>query len=78
MTCFNSILLLCWIGFSPVGYLISRWSQRAMCGRWTRNDRLFAIVFSLITGPFMIIGALATRLLYHMEKSERGNQEARW
>ena len=78
MTHFDLALLLCWLGCSPVGYLATRWSDRAMSGRWTRNDRLFAIVFSLINGPFMILVAVMTRLIHRLAQSERGNQEAGW
>jgi len=78
MTHLDLILLLCWLGCSPVGYLATRWSSRAIYGKWTRNDRLYAIVFSLVNGPLMAIVAVGARLIHHLEKSERGNQDARW
>jgi len=78
MTHFELILLLCWLGCSPLGYLATRWSSRTTYGKWTRNDRFYAIVFSLINGPLMIIIAVAARLICDLEKSERGNQDARW
>lgn len=76
----TAILIVCsWVLFAPVGYLACRWSNRAMDdSMWTRNDRLYAIVFSLFYGPLMPVMAVLVVLLYRLGKSEWGNHDARW
>jgi hypothetical protein len=49
-----------------------------MDDRWTRNDRLYAIVASLFYGPAMPVMAVVIVLLYRLSRSEWGNRDARW
>ena len=74
------IIILCvWLVSLPLGYVTARWSNRSMgCGKWTRNDRLFAILFSLLYGPFMPVFAVLVALLWKLQDSKWGNQEAKW
>jgi len=72
------ILASVWALSAPVGYRFARWSLRAMGGRWTRNDRIWAITFSVIYGPVMPLLAVAVVLFWKLERSEWGNQEVRW
>ena len=76
---FLILILACtWTVCAPIGYFASRWSNRAMGYRWTQSDRLWAIVFSLIYGPLMVIMSVAVVLIYRLCTSEWGNKEAGW
>ena len=73
------VIIACvWVLSTPIGYLFARWSNRAMGSRWTRNDRIWAITFSVIYGPAMPLLAILLVLLWKLESSDWGNQEARW
>jgi len=78
----TSILILIfaciWGLCAPIGYLCARWSNRAMGSRWTRNDRLSAIVLSMLYGPLMPFLAILIVLVYRLETSDWGNKEAGW
>jgi len=78
----SSILILIvacvWALSTPVGYISARWSIRAMGGRWTRNDRIWAITFSVIYGPVMPLLAVLLVLFWKLDTSDWGNREARW
>jgi hypothetical protein len=67
-----------WALSAPVGYRVTRWSVRETENRWTRLDRTFAIVFSLIFGPVMPLIAVMIVLFWNLERSHWGNQEAKW
>jgi hypothetical protein len=74
-----AILIVClWVLVAPLGYLASRWSGRVMGDRWTRNDRLYAIVASVLYGPLMPALAVVLILLWKLATSKWGNQDARW
>jgi len=72
------LIVCCWMLFSPLGYVACRWANRAMGDRWTRNDRLYAIVGALFYGPLMPVMAVLIVLLYRLGTSKWGNQDARW
>ncbi len=72
------LIICCWILCAPFGYLVCRWSNRAMGDKWTRNDRLCAIAGSMLYGPLMPLMALLVVLLYRLSTSDWGNQDARW
>jgi len=75
----TAILIVClWVLFAPLGYLACRRASRAMDDKWTRNDRLYAIVASLFYGPAMPVLAVLVVLLYRLSRSEWGNRDARW
>jgi len=75
----SATLIVClWVLFAPAGYLACRRANRALGDRWTRNDRLYAIVFSLLYGPLTPVLAVLIVLLYRLGKSEWGNRDARW
>ncbi len=67
-----------WALSAPVGYFFARWSIRAMGSRWTRNDRIWAITFSVIYGPAMPLLAVVLVLFWKLESSDWGYQEVRW
>jgi len=67
-----------WIIGAPVGYALTRWSSRAMLGRWTNNDRLYAIIVSAIYGPMMVLITAVIMLLDRLSRSQWGNREAGW
>lgn len=67
-----------WALSAPVGYRVTRWSVRAMGSRWTRIDRTFAITFSVIFGPVMPVISVLIFLSWKLERSDWGNQEAKW
>ena len=72
------LIVCCWILCAPFAYLACRWANRAMGSGWTRNDRLFAIVFSVLYGPVMPFLAVLIVLAYKLETSDWGNKEAGW
>ena len=76
--CMIMILAPIWVVCAPVGYIVTRWSNRAMGIRWTHNDRLYAIIFSVIYGPLMSVIGVLTVLIYKLCTSEWGNKEAGW
>ena len=65
---------LCAVG----GYFLARWSNRAMGCAWTRNDRLFALMFSALYGPLMPVFVIVVLLIYKLLSSQWGNREAKW
>ncbi|MBN2132227.1 MAG: hypothetical protein JW741_22190 [Sedimentisphaerales bacterium] len=73
-----TILCCIWIFCAPLGYVLYRWAHRATNSRWTRNDRLYAIVFSIVYGPLAPAMIVVAFLLHKMMISEWGNQEAKW
>ena len=74
-----TLILTCiWAVCAPVGYIVTRWSNRTMGSRWTHNDRLYAIVFSLLYGPLMPVIVVITVLIYKLSISGWGNKEAGW
>ena len=78
---FNILILTLacvWVLCAPIGYRFARWSNRAMGSRWTRNDRLSAIVLSMLYGPLMPLLAILIVLVYKLETSDWGNKEAGW
>ena len=75
----NAILILCiWLLFAPVGYIASRWSNRKMGMKWTRNDRLFSIIASIFFGPMAIVIMLLVTAIDKIVTSEWGNKDVRW
>jgi hypothetical protein len=76
----NLILIFAcvWVLSAPVGYHFTRWSVRATENRWTRIDRIFAITFSMIFGPLMPLLAVMLVLFWKLERSDWGNQQAKW
>ena len=75
----TAILIVCfWMLCAPLGYIVCRWSNRAMGDRWTRNDRVCAIAGSLFYGPLMPVMAVLIVLFYRLGTSKWGNQDARW
>lgn len=69
---------LFWIAFAPLGYLSARWFNRRVGLKWTRCDRLWAIVFSMLNGPLMPLAALGFAVMDALERSDWGKQDARW
>jgi len=77
MTAF--LMLCCWMGFLPLGYIACRWANRAMgLKKWTRLDRLGAIFISLFWGPFMPIFAVVVVLVDKLSESKWANRDAGW
>lgn len=75
----NMILILCiWVLFAPVGYIASRWSNRKMGLKWTRNDRLFSIIASVFFGPIAIVIMVVVVGIDKIMTSKWGNKEAGW
>ena len=75
----TAILIAClWFVGVPLGYVVTRLCVRSMCSTWNRNDRLFAIVFSLLYGPVMPVLAIVLFLLHKLAESKWGNLDARW
>lgn len=73
------VIVACvWALSTPVGYLSARWANRAMGSRWTRNDRIWAIILSVIYGPAMPLLAVLVVLVWKVETSDWGNKEAKW
>ena len=75
---FIHLLVCLWIVGVPAGYLGTRWANKAMGFNWTRNDRLFAITFSLLYGPLMAVLSVVLFSLHKLFESKWGNQDARW
>lgn len=75
---FITLMILIWLGCIPLGYLACRWTGRVIDTRWTRNDRLWAIIFSLIFGPLMIAITVVSVLLHKLLMSDWGNKEVKW
>jgi len=67
-----------WMIGALAGYLLARRANRAMGCPWTRNDRLFALVFSAMCGPLMPVFVIVMLLTYKLLSSKWGNREARW
>ena len=67
-----------WALGAVAGYFLARWSNRAMGCTWTRNDRLFALVFSTLYGPLMPVFVIVVLLIYKLLSSQWGSREARW
>ena len=67
-----------WIVSVPLGYLVTRWVYKTMGLKWTRNDRLYAITFSLLYGPLMPVLSIILFSLYRLSESKWGNQDAGW
>ena len=75
----NPILLICsWLLFSPLGYMACRWASDALGARWTRLDRLYAIVGSVCYGPLMPLMAVLLVLLQRLHMSSWSDKDARW
>jgi len=67
-----------WISCAPLGYVLYRWTHVAMGCRWTRNERLYAIVFAIVCGPLTPVVTAVGILLHKLLTSDWGNQEAKW
>ena len=67
-----------WICCIPLGYVLYRLTHVATDDRWTRNDRLYAIVFAIVYGPLTPVVTAVAILLHKLMTSEWGNQEAKW
>jgi hypothetical protein len=74
----NLILACLWLLSAPLGYVALRWCNRTVCTTWTRNDRLFGVIFSLLYGPLMIVFAVGAFLLFKLAESDWGNRDAKW
>jgi hypothetical protein len=73
-----TILILCWLACAPIGYLLNRWSHKAMSWTWTRWDRLGWLMLSILNGPIGILGALAMHIAMRISMSKWAKGEAKW
>jgi len=74
-----TLIVAClWAIGAVVGYLVTRWAGRTVFGGWTRNDRLYTIVFSPLYGPLMPLMVLVIVLLHKLATCQWGNKQAGW
>ena len=74
------LLVACiWMLCAPLGYVAYRWANRVMgLKKWTRLDRLGAILFSMFCGPLMPVLAVVFVLIEKLSESRWANRDARW
>jgi hypothetical protein len=74
------LLVACiWMLCAPLGYVANRWANRVMGHKkWTRLDRLGAILLSMFNGPVMLVAAVVFVLIDKLSKSRWANRDARW
>jgi len=75
----TTVWIVClWVVFAPLSYLVTRRFHRTLFSTWTQNDRLYALTFSLLLGPLMLLSTGIMVIIERLGKSKWGNREARW
>ena len=77
MSFFHTRSLL-WIICAPISYFTMREISKAEGSKWTQADRLFALVFSVLYGPIMLVVIAVTALICQIANSSWANREAKW